>query len=442
VYTLSGFVKVREGATLHIEPGTRIVGDTMVDGSSLWITRGGKIDAVGTVDKPIVFTSARAPGKRAPGDWGGIIVVGSAIDNRSAGGGQTTILTEGPPGSGQNTAENYAGGTNAADNSGTMKYVRIEFAGYAVQPDQELNALSMYTVGSGTDFQYIQAVSGLDDSFEWFGGSVDMSHLVSYEAGDDHFDWSEGFNGRVQYMIGMQSYRLTPRAGAGFSSVDPHAFEGDGCEADKAGCTSFLTAPISEPVFANFTLVGAGPNTFSFAGFKDANGAVIRRGSGGHFVNGIMTRSQGIGLDVRDIETDANRQAGTLTVTSVLFTENAGGNFDATAACNSSYTPGNSGGSCGTLANFPDAIDGGTTTARSLFAALPDAGVAPTTGTMDWSLSASSAARTGGTTTFAGRLADRVAGYKYGALTGTTFLGAADPAASKWWEGWTSYERN
>ncbi|HEY9449988.1 MAG TPA: hypothetical protein VIQ60_09540, partial [Gemmatimonadaceae bacterium] len=123
-YTLSGFVKVANGATLTIEPGTRIVGDPDVAGSSLWILRGAKIDAQGTADKPIVFTSAREPGSRKPGDWGGIVIVGNGVLNRTA----NPIFTEGPTGA----AENYAGGTSNDDNSGTLRYVRIEFAGYDV----------------------------------------------------------------------------------------------------------------------------------------------------------------------------------------------------------------------------------------------------------------------------------------------------------------------
>jgi hypothetical protein len=199
LYILSGFVKVTNAATLTIQPGTTIVGDTLAPGSSLWVLRGSRIQAVGTAASPIVFTSQRAPGNRRPGDWGGIVIIGNATINRTA----NPILTEGPAG----VSENYAGGTNDNDNSGTLRYVRIEFAGYDVSggAGQEMNSLSLYAVGRGTTIEYVQTVAGLDDSFEWFGGTVDARYLVSYESGDDHFDWSEGYRGRAQFMIGLQT---------------------------------------------------------------------------------------------------------------------------------------------------------------------------------------------------------------------------------------------
>jgi hypothetical protein len=432
VYTLSGFVKVRSGATIHIPAGTKIVGDTLVNGSSLWIVQGGKIDAQGTATSPIVFTSARAVGNRKPGDWGGVIIVGKAIANRGCPNAANascvaTTLTEGPAGGIQNTAENYAGGTDRNDNSGTMRYVRIEFAGYAVQLDQELNSLSMYAVGKGTTLEYIEAMSGLDDSFEWFGGSVDGRYFVSYESGDDHFDWTEGYNGRNQFLIGYQTYKPTPLAGAGFASSDPRGFEGDGCETTKAGCPDFTTQPYSEPVFANFTLVGPGPGVFT--GVSDANGSVIRRGSGGTIFNGILARWQGIGLDVRDAQTNTLRTLDSLIVTNVLFTENGGGNFDP------------AGTNFGQATNFPANEDGAMST-TGLFTTVPAAGTDPTGTTLDWSLSAASAARAGGLTTLPATITARVQSYFGGTISGTAYRGAADPAGAKWWAGWTNYARN
>lgn len=433
-YVLSGFVKVRAGATLTIEPGTRIVGDTTVDGSSLWILQGAKIDAQGTAEKPIVFTSQRAPGNRAPGDWGGVIIIGKAVANRGCPNAANpacinATLTEGQAGTGQNTGENYAGGADPNDNSGVLRYVRIEFAGYAVQKDQELNGLSSYAVGRGTKYEYVESMSGLDDSFEFFGGSVDVRYLVSYESGDDHFDWTEGYNGRGQFLIGFQSYQPTPRAGAGFLSSDPRGFEGDGCENDKPGCPSYNTAPYSMPVWANVTLIGPGPNTFAGISSDKTSGATIRRGSGATLVNGILARWQGIGLNVQNAESNQRRLDDSLFVSNNLFAANGGGNFDP------------DGTNFGQKTNFPN-NDDLTTDPSTFFTSLPAAGTVPTLATLDWSLSGASPARTGGLTTFPTRVAARMTNYFGGTLAATAYRGAADPAGAKWWAGWTNYARN
>ena len=435
VYVLSGFYKVRPGGVLTIRPGTVIVGDTTAPGSSLWITQGGRIDAQGTATNPIVFTSQRPAGQRSAGDWGGIVLVGRAGAARSCPNAANpacvpSTLTEGPAGSGQNTAENYAGGSDASDNSGTLRYVRIEFAGYAVDVNQELNGLSMYAVGRGTTIEYVQVMSGLDDSFEWFGGTVDGRYLVSYEAGDDHFDWTEGYRGRNQFLIALQTHRPTPRAGAGFVSGDPRGFEGDGCENDKAGCPNYDTAPFSMPVFANFTLVGPGAGVFAGVSAANTSGATIRRGSGGVLVNGVIARWQGIGLNVVDAQTDARRTADSLTISNVLLAGNVGGNFNV------------AGTGFGQATSFPSNEDSQADPA-TLFTALPAAGAAPTLAGLDWTPAASSPLRTGGLATLPTRAAARATGFFGGTLTGTSYRGAADPAAAtRWWQGWTAYARN
>ena len=419
VYTLSGYVKVQSGVTLTIQPGTRIIGDTTVTGSSLWILRGAKIDAQGTAAAPIVFTSARAAGQRKPGDWGGIIIIGNGIINRTG----ANIQTEGGA-AGQ--SENYAGGTDNNDNSGTLRYVRIEFAGFDISAGsgQELNSLSLYAVGRGTTIEYVQSMAGLDDSFEFWGGAVDTRYLVSYESGDDHFDWTEGYVGRNQFLIAYQSQKLEPRTGAGVFSTDPRGFEGDGCDPGVSGCTLSATGastPYSNPVFANFTMVGPGQLGSIPA---DGNGGTFRRGTGGWFVNGVMARWKGIALNVRDAWTDTLfKQRDSLHISNILLAQN-GFNYDTTG---SGFAQVGTFPQVGTHKAFAS-----TVTVDTLL------GINVTGGSLAWKPKAGSPANTGGGSVTAGK----VAGYFGGTWVNTAYLGAADPAGTEWWTGWTTYVTN
>jgi hypothetical protein len=443
VYTLKGYIKVQSGAVLTIQPGTKVVGDAATLGSSLWILRGARIEAVGTEVAPIVFTSAKAPGSRKPGDWGGIIIVGNGIINRT----EATILTEGGV---AGVAENYAGGNNNADNSGTLKYVRIEFAGYDISngAGQELNSLSMYAVGSGTRIEFVQTVAGLDDSFEWWGGAVDAAHLVSYEAGDDHFDWTEGYAGRVQFLIGFQSVKLDPAANAGLFSTDPRGFEGDGCDPTVVGTSCLVAAgpagagtstPYSRPVFGNFTFVGPGQNVAGFP--ADGNGAVIRRGTGPTLFNGIIARARGTGIQMRDAFTDSLRLRDSLNIANVILAENgpvaAPTNYDADGLDTTPPVEGNR--RYAQAAKFAGQNHRIGTDAASLFVSLTPA-------TLDWTPKLTAGQpdpATGGSQVIPPKLAARVAGFPYsGGWVNTTYVGAAAPAGPKWWQAWTTYITN
>jgi hypothetical protein len=173
-----------------------IQGDFNTLGSSLFIMRGAKIQAVGTAEAPIVFTSSRPAGQRQPGDWGGLVIVGNGLINRTGDieiEGTGTVTTGTP--SGQNYRVLYSGGTANDDDSGELRYVRVEYAGFAPSLNNELNSFTFGAVGSRTKLSYLQSLAGLDDSFEWFGGAVDADHLVSYESGDDHYDMSRGTRG-------------------------------------------------------------------------------------------------------------------------------------------------------------------------------------------------------------------------------------------------------
>ena len=408
-YVLRGFVQVTSGATLRILPGTKIVGDTTQAGSSLFILRGARILAEGTADRPIVFTSQRAPGSRRPGDWGGIVIIGNARINRSV----ASALTEGPGAA----AQNYAGGTNDDDSSGSLKYVRIEFAGYDVTgTGQELNSLSMYAVGRGTRLQYVQVHAGLDDGFEWFGGTVDGQYLVSSEAGDDHFDWTEGYRGRNQFLVSFQSGRLQPAAGTGSLGSDPRGFEGDGCDPDVAGCNANfrLNQPLSQPVFANFTMIGARSAGYPTGG--NAVGLLVRRGTAGHFYNGIVARYNGFGISVRDTTTNNLRADGQLTVRNVAFIEN-GADFEPAGSNN-----------FGQEANFPAGAFLQQTGAAATYFPSLSAG----------SLNLQPNGGAGFVTSSSQVPGPLFTGYAYG-VQNAGYLGAVPPTGADWMAGWTNF---
>ena len=421
-YTLSGFIQVANGATLTIQPGTRILGDVATTGSSLFITRGAKIDAQGTAANPIVFTSSRAAGSRQPGDWGGLVIIGNGIINRSG-----TITIEGTGNGANNPAQTYSGGTSNTDNSGIMRYVRVEFAGYATATDQELNSFTIAAVGSGTKFEYLQSMAGLDDSFEFFGGAVDGKWLVSYESGDDHFDISEGYVGRLQYLIAMQTRIIPPRSAAGSPSSDPQGIENDGC--NGAGCDlGQNSAPLTIPILANFTVIGVGTSNGVTLPAAGGRGAMLRRGTGGYYVNGIIARWPSSAISFRDTTTFIRQTEGNFSLSNILFAEN-GALFDPQIAASTTKQY-----SADTTANKLSTVAG---TASSLFANFPTA--QPTAGaTFDWAPPASGAAATGGLATFTGTLLTKAGTF----VTGTAYRGAADPAGTKWWQGWTTYAIN
>ena len=163
--------------------------------------------------------------------------------------------------------------------------MRVEFAGFAPSTDDEFNAFTFAAVGSGTRISYLEALGGLDDSYEFFGGALDGDHLVAYETGDDMFDMSEGFQGRLQYLIGFNSVQLTPRTGAGSLATDLEGIENDGC--NGTGCDNgFNQQPFTIPLVANFTLIGCGAQ--SCVGPSGGFGMMLRRGTGGYYVNGVV----------------------------------------------------------------------------------------------------------------------------------------------------------
>ncbi len=288
-YILSGFVYVEDGATLTIEPGTIIKGEKATKGS-LFIKRGAKVIANGTADKPIVFTSNQAKGQRAAGDWGGLVILGKAPVNK------TPAVVEG-----ENLTE--FGGTNPADNSGSLKYVRIEFAGIAFETDKEINGLTFGGVGSGTTIDYVQVSYSGDDSFEWFGGTVNAKHLIAYRGLDDDFDTDNGFSGNVQYGLIIRDPAVADQAG------DSNAFESDN---DGTGSTA---TPKTAAKFANITATVA-PGTLD-AKFRSA--LRLRRNTELSIYNSVFTAAYPKGLEVENDPTIANYKSGKLVVQGIAL---------------------------------------------------------------------------------------------------------------------------
>jgi hypothetical protein len=292
-YLLQGLTYVKNGATLTIQPGVTIRGAGA--GSALIITKGSKINAVGTATSPIVFTSNNAVGSRAKGDWGGIIILGNGSFNLNSGVNNIEGITA-------SADTQYGGGLTPddADNSGTLKYVRIEFGGYVYAPNSEINGLTLGAVGSGTTIDYVQVSYANDDAFEWFGGAVNCKHLVSYRNLDDDFDTDNGYSGKVQFALAIRDPQIADAPAVSTSE----GFESD----NNAGGTA--VAPYTSAVFSNCTLIGPSYRTTLTNGGTLASGykrvARIRRASKLSIYNSIfMDFQEGLHIDGVASETNA-----------------------------------------------------------------------------------------------------------------------------------------
>ena len=281
---LSGLVYVTKGVTVTVEAGAKVQGRSGANVAALVICRGAKLVAKGTADKPIVFTSSSA--NPQSGDWGGIVLLGTAKVNQVLtwkgaavtgltsveGGVNDTEVGYGLAGSGD--ADFPTG--NDADNSGILQYVRIEYAGYAYQPDNELNSLTMAGVGNGTTIDHIQVTYAKDDAYEWFGGTVNCKYLIAYKTQDDDFDTDFGYSGNVQFGIALRDSAI-----ADISTSE--AFESDN---DGKGST---LSPKTTAVFSNMTAIG--PRIDPVTGKGNSlfrAGAHIRRNTGISIMNSII----------------------------------------------------------------------------------------------------------------------------------------------------------
>ncbi len=259
-YYVDGKASFKDGTTLTIEEGVEVVG-LSAEISYILIEQGAKIEAIGTASNPIVMTAD----KEEAGSWGGLHICGKAKINAENGTGKSEIGDA-----------NY-GGDNNADNSGTLKYVRLEYTGVALDPEHESNGLSLYGVGNGTTIEYVQVYAGADDGFEFFGGSVNVKYVVSSGSEDDSFDWTEGWSGKGQYMLAEQ-----------FPGKGDRGIEGDN-NGDNNDAT-----PFANPTLSQVTLIGGGA--------KGKYGMKLREGTKGNIMNLVVA-----GFTKRSIHVEHNQ---------------------------------------------------------------------------------------------------------------------------------------
>ena len=317
IYKLKGFVRVgndptvtdvpakNSGPTLTIQPGTVIYGEKATKGT-LIIQRGAKIIAEGTATSPIVFTSESAVGTKEPGDWGGLVICGRASNNQPGG----VFELEGG-------YKAFSGGGTSpdnADNSGSLKYVRIEYAGVPVNPNQEVNSLTLGAVGSETKIEYVMCTYGLDDSFEWFGGTVNAKYLIAYKGLDDDFDVDFGFSGFVQFGLGVRGATLADQSGSNGFEVDNN---GQGSDA----------VPFTSGTFSNMTIIGPKATRETPISLQFQSAAQLRRNNKLKIHNSFFTGYPN-GIFIDGANTAANAAANELVLKNnvVAGVDNWGGN--------------------------------------------------------------------------------------------------------------------
>lgn len=259
----------KQNSTIRIQAGTKIVGEPK---SFLAILRGSQIIAEGTKDKPIIFTSINSQNRKR-GEWGGLVINGNAPINACKTG---TELCEAIS-EGIKVEPVKFGGNNPMDNSGVLRYVRVEFAGYPMSQDNELNGISFNAVGEGTEVDYVQVNMNADDGVEFFGGTVNVKHLVLSNNEDDSVDWDMGYTGKIQYLLVKQ----------GDDSAD------NGVEADNFK-SPMNAQPRSNPTISNATLIG---------GANSAYGLLLKKGTAATFLNTIITGFKKACIDIDDSET-------------------------------------------------------------------------------------------------------------------------------------------
>src|SRR5690554_739364 len=330
-YKLTGKLIVGDGAKLTIKAGVKIEASELGEGQFdavryIAVAQGGQLFVEGSASNPVVMTAE----KHTPGAWGGLVICGKAPINKG-----TSATAE--------VSELTYGGTDVNDNSGSVKYLRIEYSGYAYNADKEFNGLSMFGVGKGTTIEYVQIHEGSDDGFEWFGGTVDSRYLVvtnfANEVGDDLFDWTEGWNGTGEYWYGIRTN------------------DGNrGIEADN-NSNNHLATPISNPTINNLTLIGNN-------GGSENHAIKLRVGTKAQFDN-LVLKNWGTGFDIQHDEGVGYVASGELKATRVKFenitTESKGTNTDGSEAdVSGAYTVDNTATGAGNGTAMPNWAQGWT----------------------------------------------------------------------------------
>ncbi len=378
--TLGSIVTVQNDAVLTIRPGVTVRGKT---GSALVIAQGSRIEAEGTKEEPIVMTSSQSDGQRAAGDWGGLVLLGRAATNFQGGVGQAEGLEDNAT----------YGGSDPSYNCGTLRWVRVEFAGFELTTDNELNSITFYSCGTGTTVEYVQTHIGLDDGFEWFGGGFDAKHLVATGAGDDSLDMDQGFAGKVQYVLLQQD-----------PSVGNYGFEWSNQD------VNIDASPRSNPQVSNVTFIGTGPtNPTKSSAIK------LKEGTAAEIYNSVFTQSYNAQVDLTEPSTETQANNGAIKIQNCLFFENSLKDGGA-----SNYVV--SDGSTFDLKGFVENPDN-----NNIF------DVDPQISSIAWE-SPNAAPAQGSPLLGAGR---SVPGFE-----ATDFIGAVKSADEDWTQGWTNYRAN
>ena len=382
-YVLRGAVFVRNAATLNIQAGTRVIGESGSVGT-LIVERGGRLIAIGTAQAPVVFTSDQPIGRRNRGDWGGLIINGRA-----------PINLEGGEGAGEGDTGVY-GGTDPNDNSGVLRYVRVEFSGIEFSPDNELNGIAFQGVGRGTQVDHVQAHMSRDDALEWFGGNVDGKYLVTSNAADDSIDWTFGWTGRLQFVA------VTQRG----DDAD------NGIEADDNEFNN-NALPRSNPQIYNLTMCGDPDRN---EGGESARAANLRRGTAFTIRNFLITGFKTVGFQIETSNTATTGQ-----IANGTSQMGAGVSWNIPTPMHSSVVTHIT---SGRFPNIQRGVDPGLSTAACSNHAAPNF-------------------QPSGIATLAGGQLAPIQPPNDGFFDAVTFIGAVPPApAPNWMDGWTSFPQN